>query len=50
MDDGNEMILSLSLVPIVKYRLRERGWWDGYDLLQRAQRNQSPTIPTLFPA
>ncbi|WP_380162565.1 hypothetical protein [Kroppenstedtia sanguinis] len=38
MDDGNEMILSLSHCLIVKYRLWGQGWWDGYDLLQRTQR------------
>ena len=38
VDDGNEMILLLFPLPLVKYRLRGGGGWDGYDLLQRAQR------------
>ncbi|MGF7088745.1 hypothetical protein JOD24_002594 [Kroppenstedtia sanguinis] len=53
MDDGNETILSLfPLPPIVKYPLRGRGEWEGYDLLQRTHsetRERKATLARLVP-
>ncbi len=52
VDDGNETTLSLfPLPPIIKYRLRGRGGWDGSDLLQRVQRlfTLPPSRPVFLP-